>query len=55
MDGTTLATSVPGIYAAGDLITPRQGASIAAASGTLTAARINHSLTVELAAEGALT
>ena len=54
VDGATLATSVPGIYAAGDLITPKQGALIAAASGTLTAARINHSLTVELAVAGAL-
>jgi thioredoxin reductase len=54
VDGTTLTTSVPGIYAAGDLITPKQGALIAAASGTLTAARINHSLTVEFAVAGAL-
>ena len=42
-------TSVPGIFAAGDLLTPQQGAIIAAASGTLAAAALNHALTIELA------
>jgi thioredoxin reductase len=50
----TLATSIPGIYAAGDLVTPAQGALIAAASGMMTAAMINHSLSSELALQGAL-
>ena len=39
-------TSVPGIYAAGDLVTPVQSATLAAASGALAAARLNHELTV---------
>lgn len=47
-------TSRPGIYAGGDLITAKQGAMIAAASGTLAAAMLNHDLTVELATSGAL-
>lgn len=42
-------TSVPGIYAAGDLVTPMQAAIIAAASGTQAAAMLNHELTLELA------
>jgi thioredoxin reductase len=33
-------TSVPGIYAAGDLVTPVQGAVLSAAAGTLAAGRI---------------
>jgi thioredoxin reductase len=48
-------TSVPGIYAAGDLVTYAQSAILAAASGTQAAAMLNHSLTVELAVAGALT
>lgn len=47
-------TSVPGVYAGGDLITPMQGAILAAASGVLAAARLNHALTVELALSGDL-
>lgn len=47
-------TSIPGIYAAGDLVTPLQSAVIAAASGAQAAARLNHQLTAELAANGAL-
>jgi thioredoxin reductase len=47
-------TSVPGIYAAGDLTTPMQGALLAAAAGMFAAATINHGLTVELALAGAL-
>ena len=37
-------TSVPGIYAAGDLVTPLQAAILAAASGTRAAALVNHAL-----------
>lgn len=51
---TTRETSVPGIYAAGDLVMPMQGALLAAASGTAAAAMLNHALTVELAIEGVL-
>jgi thioredoxin reductase len=47
-------TSVPGIYAAGDLTTRMQGAVIAAAAGGQAAAMINFELTVELAANGGL-
>ena len=54
VDPLTRETSIPGIYAAGDLLTPMQGALIAAASGTLTAGVLNHALTVELASEGLL-
>lgn len=42
-------TSIPGVYAAGDLVTPMQAAIFAAASGTQAAAMLNHELTVELA------
>ena len=42
-------TSVPGIYAAGDLTTRMQGAILAAAMGTRTAAMINLELGMELA------
>ena len=47
-------TSVPGIYAAGDLVMAMQGALLAAASGTAAAGMLNHALTVELALEGGL-
>lgn len=47
-------TSVPGIYASGDLTTRMQGAIMAAASGTQTAAMLNLELTMELASTGAL-
>jgi len=47
-------TSVPGIYAAGDLTTRMQGAILAAATGTQSAAMINLELTLELAASGEL-
>jgi len=47
-------TSRPGIYAAGDLTTRGQSAVLAAASGMMAAAGINHELTVELATTGAL-
>jgi thioredoxin reductase len=39
-------TSVPGIYAAGDLATGMQGAVIAAAAGMAAAAHLNHALTI---------
>ncbi len=41
-------TSRAGIYAAGDLTTFAQGATMAIAAGTLAAARLNHELTREL-------
>jgi thioredoxin reductase len=49
-----LETSVPGIYASGDLTTRMQGAVYAAASGAQAAAMINLELTMELATTGAL-
>jgi thioredoxin reductase len=53
-DALSQETSIPGIYAGGDLITPFQAAVLAAASGTRAAASLNHALTVELAKSGAL-
>lgn len=47
-------TSIPGIYASGDLTTRMQGAIMAAASGTQAAAMINVELTMDLASTGAL-
>lgn len=47
-------TSVPGIYAAGDLTTPGQGAIYAAAASVQAATMINVELTMELASSGAL-
>ncbi len=47
-------TSVPGIYAAGDLTTRGQAAILAAAAGMLAAAALNTELTMQLAAEGHL-
>lgn len=38
------ATSIPGIYAAGDLTTMMQNATMAAAAGNLAAAMVNHDL-----------
>lgn len=43
------ATSVPGIYAAGDLTSPLQTAVLAAAAGTRAAYALNHELTVQQA------
>jgi thioredoxin reductase len=54
MDAMTRETSVPGIYAAGDLTTRMQGAVGAAAGGTHAAAMLNVELTMELALQGAL-
>lgn len=47
-------TSVPGVYASGDLTTRMQGALLAAASGTQAAVMLNVELTLELASTGAL-
>ena len=47
-------TSIPGIYAGGDLTTAMQTAIAAAAAGTFAAAMLNLGLTVELATTGTL-
>lgn len=47
-------TSVPGVYAAGDLTTRQQGAIFGAAAGTHAATMLNAELTAELATSGAL-
>jgi len=47
-------TSVPGIYAGGDVTTRGQSAIFAASAAVQAAAMINHELTMELAASGAL-
>jgi thioredoxin reductase len=47
-------TSVPGIYAAGDLVSPLQAAILAAGAGMRGAALLNARLTEALAVEGAL-
>jgi thioredoxin reductase len=47
-------TSVPGIYAAGDLTSRIQAAVAAAAAGTLTGAMLNHELTAEMVLQGLL-
>jgi len=54
VDEMSRETSRPGVYAAGDLITPMQGALFAAAFGARAAAALNHGLTSELATSGAL-
>ena len=53
-DPMTRETSIPGIYAAGDLTTRGQAAVLAAAAGMQAAAAINAELTAELVAQGAL-
>jgi len=50
----TQETSMPGIYAAGDIITRAQAALLAAASGMRAAAARNHQLTAEMAVAGTL-
>ena len=45
------ATSIPGIYAAGDLITPIHGAMLAAAAGTAAAYKLNTELTKSMMRE----
>jgi thioredoxin reductase len=54
VDPMKLETSVPGIYAAGDLTTAMQGAVLGAASGTRAAAMINVELTMDLVASKTL-
>jgi thioredoxin reductase len=54
VDPMSRETSVPGVFAAGDLTTRMQAAIAAAASGMQAAAMINVELTMELAASGAL-
>lgn len=54
VDPMTRETSVPGVYAAGDLTTRLQAAIIAAAQGMQAAAVLNFELTNELASSGAL-
>jgi thioredoxin reductase len=48
IDPGTRDTSIPGIYAAGDLTTRAQAAIIAAAAGMQAAAAINAELTADL-------
>ena len=47
-------TSVPGIYAAGDLTSAAQSATLAAGAGLFAAAMLNRALTVELVAAAAI-
>jgi thioredoxin reductase len=54
IDAMRRETSLPGIYAAGDLTTRMQGAVVAAAAGTHAAAAINLELSMELAVAGTL-
>lgn len=54
VDPMSRETSVPGIYAAGDLTTRMQAAIHAAAAGTQAAAMINLELATQLAADGGL-
>ncbi|MBL9025834.1 MAG: NAD(P)/FAD-dependent oxidoreductase [Myxococcales bacterium] len=49
VDQMTRETSLPGIYAAGDLASRAQAAILAAAAGTQAAGMLNHELTAELA------
>lgn len=49
VDPMTRETSLPGIYAAGDLASRAQAAILAAAAGTQAAGALNHELTAELA------
>jgi thioredoxin reductase len=54
VDEMTRETSLPGVYAAGDLTTAAQSAILSAAAGMRAAAMLNHSLTMEMVAAGAL-
>jgi pyruvate/2-oxoglutarate dehydrogenase complex dihydrolipoamide dehydrogenase (E3) component len=54
VDAMKRETTVPGIYAAGDLTTRMQTAIFAAAAGVQAAAMLNVELTMELAVNGAL-
>jgi thioredoxin reductase len=53
IDPMRLETSVPGVYAAGDLTTGMQGAILAAAAGTRAAGMLNLELTMERVSAGA--
>ncbi|WP_437734536.1 NAD(P)/FAD-dependent oxidoreductase [Sorangium sp. So ce1335] len=52
IDPVRRETSVPGVYAAGDLLTRMQTAIVAAASGAQAAGMLNHELTAELVTGG---
>lgn len=52
LDPMRRETSIPGIYAAGDLAARMQGAILGAAAGTHAATAINAELTMELARDG---
>ena len=52
--GDSGETSIPGIYAAGDLTTHAQTAILAAAAGMRTASMLNMGLTLEMALDGSL-
>jgi thioredoxin reductase len=54
IDAMTRETSIPGIYAAGDLTTRGQAAILAAAAGMQAAAVINAELTADLVTSGTL-
>ena len=54
LDPMTRETSIPGIYAAGDLTTRAQAAILGAAAGMQTAAAINVELTIDLVTSGIL-
>jgi len=45
-------TSIPGVFAAGDLTTPAQAALIAASAGMMAAITLNHALTMAQALSG---
>ena len=50
----TRETTIPGIYAAGDLTTQAQAAVTAAAAGSQSAGALNRELTAELASKALL-
>jgi thioredoxin reductase len=52
VDPMTQETSLPGVYAAGDLTTRRQAALFAASAGMQAAAMLNMELTAELVTRG---
>lgn len=54
IDANSSETSLPGVYAAGDLASRMQGAIWSAAAGARAAAMINFELTMELASSGAI-
>jgi thioredoxin reductase len=54
VDEASRETSIPGIYAAGDLVSHAQSAVLGAASGMRAAAMLNFALTADLAASGGL-